>query len=488
LMWAGHLVSSFLSRQMEFDADCYEARMVGGHVFAETMWRLRVMSLAQNGAYSDLNSSWREQRLPDDFPKLVLANVPQIPDEIIKTVRADVDKTETGWFESHPCDRDRSAHAIAEAPGEGIFRLEGPSSAVFSDIDGLSRRVSLDYYRSIVDQGITNSQLFSVADLLETQAYDQESLSAANRYFLGSLNVLTLTLDLPADRAQLAADSVVSREALVEARNEVLATRSAYAEASRRILEARSRLFAIEYATLALGAGLKIKLAGHDQEASTLEEAAAARGRILQELSALGAEAAPFCTAAARRLALAVFALLDEDVVNQIPDGRDRRDEARILYPCVAHVGRIYAGSIDRVACRRAVVMDLVNAIQADKNAQHPAYAKAFQAASESLAAALAECRTALGDEIEYPFEHADQNITLGTYMLAGPLPGNDDLGGLVAAADSGVNRIDGLYWRCLGRLAMTAEAVEESFGLPPLQTDLTQPAAAGDEPAGRDR
>jgi Zn-dependent protease with chaperone function len=484
LMWAAHLVSSFLSRQMEFDADCYEARMVGGHVFADTMWRIRVMSLAQNGAYSDLGSSWREQRLPDDFPKLVLANVPQIPEEIIEKVRADVEKTETGWLESHPCDRDRSAHAMAEAPGEGIFRLEGPSSAVFSDIGALSREVSLDHYRSIVDRQITSTQLFSVADLLETQAYDKESFTAANRFFLESLNMTTLTLSLPSNLAAPPEEQPISKEAIVEARNELLAARPAYVEASQRILEAKSRLFALEYAALGLRSGLKISLAGQDAQVTTSDEAAAARNRVRLELGSMGEEAAPFCAAAARRLALAVFALADQDVVDRIPDGRERRDEARILYPCVAHLGRIYACCIERVACQRTVMMSVVNAFQADKNPHHPAYTKAFHAAAESLATALVECRAALGQEIEYPFEHAEQNVTLGTYMLAGPLPGNDNPGGLLEAADAGVNRIDALYGRCLGRLAMTAETVEESFGLPPLEIAEPQPASDGQKPA----
>ena len=79
LMWIGHAVSGFFSRQMEFDADRYEARLVGGRTFARTMWRVKEMALAQNYAFGDLRSSWHERRLPDNFPKLVVANVPQIP-------------------------------------------------------------------------------------------------------------------------------------------------------------------------------------------------------------------------------------------------------------------------------------------------------------------------------------------------------------------------------------------------------------------------
>src|SRR5262249_17002501 len=79
LMQIGHIVSGFLSRQMEYDADRYEARMVGAACFCETMWRFRLMSMAEQGAYADLSSSWQQRRMPDNFPKLVMANIPHIP-------------------------------------------------------------------------------------------------------------------------------------------------------------------------------------------------------------------------------------------------------------------------------------------------------------------------------------------------------------------------------------------------------------------------
>jgi hypothetical protein len=57
LMFIGHAVSGFLSRQMEFDADRYQSRMVGGEVFAETMRRVRELALASQGADADLAAS-----------------------------------------------------------------------------------------------------------------------------------------------------------------------------------------------------------------------------------------------------------------------------------------------------------------------------------------------------------------------------------------------------------------------------------------------
>lgn len=59
-MQIGRLVSGFLSRQMEFDADRYQARLVGGPILARTMERVTELSIASQGAYGDLAASWKE--------------------------------------------------------------------------------------------------------------------------------------------------------------------------------------------------------------------------------------------------------------------------------------------------------------------------------------------------------------------------------------------------------------------------------------------
>ena len=124
-MVLGHAASGFLLRQMEFDADRYEARMVGGEVFTETARRLRILGLAAQGAYADLATSWEERRLPDDLTKLILANVAQIPEPVLKSLREAEAQGRTGLFDTHPADNERIARACAEAT-EGSSRWEWP--------------------------------------------------------------------------------------------------------------------------------------------------------------------------------------------------------------------------------------------------------------------------------------------------------------------------------------------------------------------------
>ncbi len=82
LMHVGHLVSGFLSRQMEFDADRYQARMVGGKALATTLEQVNFLSFAYQAAHADLSNHWRERRLPDDLAKLVLVKHSEFGDEL----------------------------------------------------------------------------------------------------------------------------------------------------------------------------------------------------------------------------------------------------------------------------------------------------------------------------------------------------------------------------------------------------------------------
>src|SRR5207244_13119165 len=129
---------------------------------AETMWQVQVIALAQNGAYADLNSSWQQRRLPDNFPKLVMANIPQIPQELLSAFRQQIETASSGLFSTHPSDKDRIARARREAPGDGIFHRDGPATNVFRDFDALAKALSFDMYRASLGPGISQEQLYEV--------------------------------------------------------------------------------------------------------------------------------------------------------------------------------------------------------------------------------------------------------------------------------------------------------------------------------------
>jgi hypothetical protein len=480
LMHVGHLVSGFLSRQMEFDADRYQARMVGGACFAEIMWRIRELSLAENGAVADLNSSWQQRRLPDNFPKLVMANIPQIPPPVLANFRQDMETASAGLFSTHPADKDRIARARREAPGEGIFHLDGPATDVFRDFDALSRATSFDMYRASLGSGISRDQLYEVAELVESQAATQEGSVAAGRFFLGALD-FTRRLPMPSEYPAALADPSAAKRELAQAREAMQSAREGYLASSRRLEEVSNRLVKAELAAVLLKTDVKIKASDYDLKSASVPAAESARDRAEAEVRQLdGSESTdPFVAAAVGRL-VGSFGLLEDDrMAARIDDGRDRRDEARALYRCTAHLASGIMPQLARMARARSVLVGAFQVYQAANDPKNQPRINAVLRAASTLRDRLEELRWRVGDGIDYPFEHAEENVTLGKFAFPPLIPDKDDIGGLVEASGEAIDRLAGLYGRALGRLALAAEEVEKALGLPPIVVEEPEPHEA---------
>ncbi|MBA2480284.1 MAG: M48 family metalloprotease, partial [Planctomycetes bacterium] len=184
LMMIGQLVSSLMSRQMEFDADRSAVRVVGHEHFSSMLRELPVICLAERGALHDLRAAWREKRLGDDLPALIEANLRQVPAEMRESAVSDGMAGNTSMYDSHPPTRDRIAAAKAEG-GKGIFAAEGPASRLFRDFPALCRRTTLAWYRESAGLEVTATNLVSTAELLAQSASDEQAQHARSRWFGG---------------------------------------------------------------------------------------------------------------------------------------------------------------------------------------------------------------------------------------------------------------------------------------------------------------
>jgi predicted Zn finger-like uncharacterized protein len=498
LMQIGHIVSGFLSRQMEYDADRYQARMVGAPCFADTMWQVRLMSLAEQGAVADLNSSWQQRRLPDNFPKLVMANVPQIPEALVTAFRADMETASSGVFSTHPSDKDRIARARREAPGEGIFHLDGPATDVFHDFDALAKSASFEMYRASLGKGITRDQLYEVAELVETQAATQEGGVAAGRFFLGVLD-LRRRLPMPGESPVAPADPSAAKQALATAREALQSAREGYRASSQFAEKAWARLVSAELVVVlfktdvkfrssnlvtVLGEiGLTIEPEDPSLKARSLSVAESTRDRAEADFNRLAEADAthPFAAAAVARLNGALALLEDDRVASRMPDGHARRDEVRALYRCAAHLAASVMPQLTRLAQSRTVLMGAIQVYNAAKEPQNQARINAVLRAAATLRDRLEETRWKVGDGIGYPFEHADEDMTLGKFAFPPLIPAKDDISGLMEASGEVVDRLVGVCGRALGRLALAAEEVERALGLPPIVVEEADEAAPAD-------
>src|SRR5262249_29837605 len=131
LMVIGHALSCFMLRQMEFDADRNEIRLVGTEAFAATARQGLLLGLVKDTAQAlAAGSSGKTGPRPDDLGALIVGLAGGVSPENFRQIEKELAKVKPGFFDTHPSDGDRLASARREnAPG--VFHLGGPAARLF---------------------------------------------------------------------------------------------------------------------------------------------------------------------------------------------------------------------------------------------------------------------------------------------------------------------------------------------------------------------
>ncbi len=148
LMWIGHGVSGFMLRQMEFDADRYETRLVGSETFADTSLRIRELGAAYNLTQQTVMGFLSQHKFPDDITRVMTKIVAEFPPDVRQQIQKSIESEKNGLFDTHPCDNARIASARRENAA-GIFHAPGPASNLFRNLDNLAQGVTWDLYRAM---------------------------------------------------------------------------------------------------------------------------------------------------------------------------------------------------------------------------------------------------------------------------------------------------------------------------------------------------
>jgi Zn-dependent protease with chaperone function len=146
LMWIGIAISSFVSRQMEYNADAYEIELSGSNVFEETTICLATLNAASEIAHKHMRTTWNNGRiLPDNFPQFLSLHHSKLSSETITSIGDRVGLEESPWFSTHPASGDR-IRCARRAQKPGIFSLDIPAAQIFSNFNVLAHQVSLLHY------------------------------------------------------------------------------------------------------------------------------------------------------------------------------------------------------------------------------------------------------------------------------------------------------------------------------------------------------
>ncbi|MGV3660225.1 MAG: M48 family metalloprotease [Prosthecobacter sp.] len=176
LMHVGHAISCFMSRQMEFDADSYEAKLAGSEEFARTAERLRLLSVGHAMAMNDAYQTYQSKELPDDLATLVVWREKNLPDKTREEIQKEAATAKTGWSDTHPADPDRVKAALAwRAPG--VFQHDAPATELFSNFSATSQEVTRHYFEHILEVPAGKVQFRSATRIVE----DRQSADASDK-------------------------------------------------------------------------------------------------------------------------------------------------------------------------------------------------------------------------------------------------------------------------------------------------------------------
>lgn len=401
LMMAGHAVSSFMLRQMELDADRYEARLAGSEVFRDTALRLRVLTVAAQRSIETLAESWSDRRLVEDLPSFVAAVAETLPPDGVEQGAGILTPS---VFDTHPPDEARIASAERErAPG--VFRLEAPARLLFDDYEALLREATRAFYEREQGVPLEGVELLPVSSFTARHTAALDAARVAEDYLRGT-GSLEDPLPLPEQGPAPPADA---REAL-----------DAASDAARAASELAGRL-----APARTGPG------------------------PIPRLGALR-------DAVAKRVSCGLALALGETATTT--SSGDRAAEISRLHAAAVRLGALHE-TFGSLAGELRSVMDRLEAAQRDPEAISR---EAFEHAVRIVTLKTEKITRALAD-MDYPFDHSAGRLSVADWALADAPEVGAFEGSALARADALLQRSSALYRRALVRLAVIARDAEQA-------------------------
>ncbi len=467
LMVAGHGISCFMLRQMEFDADRYEARVSGSSEFGRTSERVAMLSIGSQAAFSSLTDAWRERRLCDDLPMLISLRETEMPQNVRDEVRKMVNQRKTGLFDTHPADSDRIRSAVKEND-PGIFHVSAPATALFADFGELAKDATMLFYMQVLGDEVKPEHVVPTGEIAQQVKQQQAGYEAARRFFQGLIHPARPVFPEPSGSAD---DESQSAEELPDLRTAMASAAASARTAADAYTKAAGQLAGVARVKAAQTSGVKLARAA-DYELPGID--AATLTNVTRSATATMADARrqldEAIAPAMRRLHIALA------IDRSRPVAEQSRSES---YDVAADAP---AGSVDRQlqalhcirgawpkvdALRKTIteMAEMLRNLKQEGNSQ--TQISAVLARTRQGRQHLVDLQRELGGTL-YPYEHTERDATMARYAIRA-IPGEQEVGGVYEACVGTIQSLYELYMRLMSDLAQRAEEIEKSLGLDPL-------------------
>jgi len=455
LMQAGHAISCFMLRQMEYDADSYETKIAGSDAFEQTASRLRILSVATQVAYEDVRQSWASNRLPENLPLLIDHKANTLSADIQQKLSNSSQSKKTGWFDTHPSDADR-VRAARKLNLPGIFRLTEPATGLFSDFSGLSKTVTRHQYEKHLELEFTEQNLMSAEEILRESVASAKSDELIRKYY-GTVNISLKPL-LPGEELPPISIEATAVESWREARRAVENLREEAEKLSAEMGDQYKRLSTLNTAHGLAKAGFKLDtepfglparaLSADEQETAARMLLEETRKTITEQLTKLE----PFVSALQKRVTLALrFAQAQG---NGLAEGNAKE---------ISEFGRVLAAVGPEMSIAHDIASELNAFISLAQNRGNHAKPWQVDQVLKEISGRLQPLIAGIQERLQkftYPFPHARSPLTVAEYARY-EKPAELELQRVYLDCNAHVDRLFALHYRLIGRVLIHADAAE---------------------------
>jgi len=454
LMQAGHAISCFMLRQMEYDADSYEAKLAGSDAFESTASRLRILNVATQTAYEDVRQSWTAKRLPENLPLLIGHKASSLPEEIHQKLSSLAASGKTGWFDTHPCDADRIREA-RRLNQPGVFRLSEPATGLFSNFQELSKTATKHQYEKHLEFEFTDKNLMSAEEMLRESAASAKAEAMVRKYY-GAVNISLKPL---AETAELAlvwsAEDVLGK--WKEARQITDTLRVEAEKLSNECVEQQRRSGNLFTVYCLAKAGFRVDSAefGLPASATSSAEQEVAARNLLEETTAATEERLeklePFMVALRQRVQPLLWLAQTDGKASSSEDPNETGKLFRLLAAICVEMRNAH-----ELGSRLNAFMVLAQNRAKGSAELH----KAMSELAAELQSLIAGIQERLKD-FQYPFPHARGVLTVAEYIRSEESL-EHEWHRLYVDGGAHVERLFALHYRLVGQLLGQAAVVEE--------------------------
>jgi len=462
VLWVFALVAaaltSFMSRQMEYDADRHQARLIGSADAIATMRRIHELSAATQTAISQAHEQWRAtKKLANDVPSIIAAASRSLPASERDRIERMLTEEGAGLFDSHPAPK-RRVRAMERQNESGVYGPPGPAAALFRDLKGANVRATYAMYKEFIGEEVFEGTFVDSSVLVEQHSAAERMTGELERY-LGFTPPASRSIFLgqsvlaPAEDPGRAWARVREARAALASMRDLAKHAEAYDQAYRQFSRCAQAKTLLDLGLTKLSKSLKIERATPAAVAKALEDAR-------DQLAATSYTLDGALEAGAKRLGAALNLLARPDVHGKLPDGAALAaramdlvvalDALKRVQPAVRMIGE----QLDEF---EAIIMAVGQGAGEDDRVR-----KRVKQLDRALRPPLEEVRRDAGGT-RYPFESSKPGQNIGRF-LTGAGRFQTDPEWLLTASRDVVIRAGQMHARILGELAGAATVVEHAL------------------------